>query len=287
MYLSNGDGIEWPDGKRVAVLLTFDFDAELLRYAVIGRGKTGFADISRGKYGPDEGLDRCLRVLNEEKVPATFFVPGKICEIYPECVKAIADGGYELAYHGYDEAHDVDAKREIEMAAIERSEELLKNFSGRRPVGARGVLDTLSNVALQLYAERGYLYDSTLMDCDWAYLHTAAENAEGLVELPTEPGLNDFSFFYFSYADVKTITCSYPAAYVREFWQDYFDELAREGDKVMVLRLHPQLIGRSGRVRMLGDLIHYMRAHGAWFADCETTARYVKKFYAARRRMAQ
>ena len=30
--LKNGDGIKWPHGKRIAVLLTFDFDAEYLRY---------------------------------------------------------------------------------------------------------------------------------------------------------------------------------------------------------------------------------------------------------------
>ena len=32
--LKNGDGIKWPHGKRIAVLLTFDFDAEYLRYSV-------------------------------------------------------------------------------------------------------------------------------------------------------------------------------------------------------------------------------------------------------------
>lgn len=34
--LKNGDGIKWPHGKRIAVLLTFDFDAEYLRYSVTG-----------------------------------------------------------------------------------------------------------------------------------------------------------------------------------------------------------------------------------------------------------
>ena len=29
--LKNGDVIKWPHGKRIAVLLTFDFDAEYLR----------------------------------------------------------------------------------------------------------------------------------------------------------------------------------------------------------------------------------------------------------------
>ena len=39
--LKNGDGIKWPHGKRIAVLLTFDFDAEYLRYSVTGQSALG------------------------------------------------------------------------------------------------------------------------------------------------------------------------------------------------------------------------------------------------------
>ena len=52
--LKNGDGMVWPDGKRIAVMVTFDFDAELLRKSVIGKRTIGFSDTSRGQYGPDE-----------------------------------------------------------------------------------------------------------------------------------------------------------------------------------------------------------------------------------------
>ena len=44
--LKNGDGIKWPHSKRIAVLLTFDFDAEYLRYSVTGQSALGFSDIS-------------------------------------------------------------------------------------------------------------------------------------------------------------------------------------------------------------------------------------------------
>lgn len=35
--VKNGDGIIWPQNKRIAVMVTFDFDAELLRQSVIGK----------------------------------------------------------------------------------------------------------------------------------------------------------------------------------------------------------------------------------------------------------
>lgn len=279
MYtLKNGDGMRWPSGKRIAVMVTFDFDAELLRKSVIGKREIGFSDTSRGQYGPDEGLARCLAMLKRQNLRTTFFIPGRIAELYPDKVQQIAQAGHELAYHGYMHEATVDMPPEEEQANMAKSEELLARFSGRQPVGYRGPLDLLPNCALQLMQKRGYLYCSTLKDCDWAYIHEDYP----VVELPTEPTLDDFSWFYFSYADEATITCSYPVDYVYDVWKDNFDELANEGDKVMVLKLHPQLIGRSSRVRMLERFIAYMKANGAWLASCEEVANYVKAFYAKR-----
>lgn len=279
MYtLKNGDGMRWPSGKRIAVMVTFDFDAELLRKSVIGKREIGFSDTSRGQYGPDEGLARCLAMLKRQNLHTTFFVPGRIAEMYPDKVQQIADDGHELAYHGYMHEATVDMPAAEEESNMAKSEEILTQFSGRKPVGYRGPLDLLPNCALQLMQKRGYLYCSTLKDCDWAYIHEDCP----VVELPTEPTLDDFSWFYFSYADEATITCSYPVNYVYDVWKDNFDELANEGDKVMVLKLHPQLIGRSSRVRMLERFIAYMKANGAWIASCEEVANYVKAFYAKR-----
>ncbi len=279
MYtLKNGDGMRWPEGKRIAVMVTFDFDAELLRKSVICKREIGFSDTSRGQYGPDEGLARCLAMLKRQDLRTTFFVPGHIAELYPEKVQQIAADGHELAYHGYMHEATVDMPAAEEETNMAKSEELLSQFSGKKPVGYRGPLDLLPNCALQLMQKRGYLYCSTLKDCDWAYIHEEYP----IVELPTEPTLDDFSWFYFSYADEATITCSYPVDYVYDVWKDNFDELANEGDKVMVLKLHPQLIGRSSRVRMLERFIAYMKANGAWLASCEEVANYVKAFYAKR-----
>ena len=68
---------------------------------------------------------------------------------------------------------------------------------------------------------------------------------------------------------------SYNNAVVREIWQDEFDGRRAEGDKFLCLKLHPALIGRASRCKMLEELIVYMRENGAWFASCETAADYV------------
>ncbi len=270
--LKNGDGIKWPYGKRIAVLLTFDFDAEYLRYSVTGQDTLGFSDISRGQYGPHEGLQRCLDMLQRQGIKTTFFVPGIVAEKYPAEVQKIAAQGHELAYHGYSHDARLGIPKAEEEANMAKAESILEAVSGRKVIGHRAPLDAMQTYAVELMQKRGYLYSSTLKDCDWAYIHAGGRH---VVELPTEPGFDDFSFFYFSYADAHPITCCYPASYVYNMWKDAFDELANEGDKIMCLKLHPQLIGRSSRIRMLEQLILYMRQNGAWIASCEEVARYV------------
>ncbi len=269
-HFTNGSGIVWPQGKRIAVMITFDFDAEYLRYSVIGKEATGFSDISRGQYGPHEGLKRVLDMLDRQNISTTFFVPGKVVEEYPDEVKQIA-AKHELAYHGYEHDATLGIPADEEARNMDKSEALLSAITGQKVIGHRAPLDTLQTYTIEQIAARGYLYSSTLKDCDYAYIHPGTN----VVELPTEPGFDDFSWFYFSYADNATITCCYPANYVYDFWKDAFDELAAEGDKVMVLKLHPQLIGRSSRVRMLERFILYMRQHGAWIASCSDVAQYV------------
>lgn len=281
--LKNGDGIRWPGGKRIAVMLTFDFDAEYLRYSVIGKKKIGFSDYSRGQYGPDEGLKRCLDMLKRQQIKTTFFVPGAVAEKYAEHVKAIAADGHELAYHGY--AHDstVTIDPSIEEENMVKSEALLSAISGQKVIGHRGPLDVLPECNMSLLQKRGYLYESTLKDCDWAYIPEECNPDTPIVELPTDPGIDDFSYYYFSYADEHTITCSYPNDYVYDMWKDYFDELASEGDKIMVIKLHPQLIGRVSRIRMLERFVLYMRQNGAWIASCKDVAEYVLQDYKNRK----
>ena len=86
------------------------------------------------------------------------------------------------------------------------------------------------------------------------------------------------TFLLLFHADEATITRTYPNDYVYGIWKDYFDELASEGDKVMVLKLHPQLIGRSGRT----DAGTAGPTHGAKRSlDCflSELAQYVSGFY--------
>ena len=51
----------------------------------------------------------------------------------------------------------------------------------------------------------------------------------------------------------------------------------------MVIKLHPQLIGRVSRIRMLERFVLYMRQNGAWIASCKDVAEYVLQDYKNRK----
>lgn len=278
--LPNGEGIKWPEGKQVAVMLTFDFDADQLQVARFPN-KPIFADQSRGLYGPDEGIIRCLRMLDKLQISATFFIPGVICERYPHHIRSIVDGGHEIAYHGY--LHDSNAvfvPIEKELINLEKSETLIEKFSGRKPVGCRPPGGYLQPYTYDLISKRGYKYSSALTSdrcCDWAYIIEGNNENSSIVEFCTDPILDDFSYFFFTLSD-PIQKFLYNNDYVREIWQDEFDGLRTEGDKIFCLKLHPSLIGRASRIHMLEEFVLYMENNGAWIATCEEVADYVIKY---------
>ena len=275
---TNGPAFSWPDGKRIAVMVTFDYDAEFLR---MSRAKSkgtsiAFTDFSRGQYGPHEGLARCLDMLDTMNIKSTFFVPGAVIETYRDTVEEIHRRGHELACHGYQHESSPELTREEMEEILDKSESLLFDITGKKPAGHRAPESVLQDFMPELLAKRGYLYSSSMKDCDWAYLWEKDGKELPLVELPNDITMDDFTYYYFTFSD-PAVRCMYPNREVYGNWKQEFDALALEGNKIFILKLHPQMIGRASRIGMVGELIAYMQDHGAWIATCEEVARYVQQ----------
>ena len=329
---TNGPELIWPEGRRIAVLLTFDFDAEFLRSsrAALKGKKIGFTDYSRGQYGPHEGLRRCLDLLDQHGLKATFFVPGAVIETYRECAEEIHRRGHEIACHGYMHESDPHLTPEEEIRIFEKAETLIEEITGRKPAGHRAPESMLRPFTPKLLYERGYLYSSSMKDCDWPYLwdlrmpekcgwdaylgdgckadfqtgqtddggevpaqgRAASGQGKGtpgqgsfgqrrpLVELPSDVMMDDFTYYYFTFSD-PAVRAMYRPREVVDAWKAEFDALAAEGNKLFVLKLHPQMSGRLARIRALSELISYMKQNNAWFATCEEAAHYVLRQYGA------
>ena len=77
--------VSWPDGARVAVLLSYDVDNETV-YG-LRTGEVSVGPLSQGQYGSRVALPRIVNLMDQENVPATFFFPAWSLKLAPELVK--------------------------------------------------------------------------------------------------------------------------------------------------------------------------------------------------------
>src|SRR5215468_11373642 len=87
--------VTWPNGTRIAVNFTADFDAMLLRRLL----NEPPSQLAKGEFGGRVGIWRLIELFDSHAIKATIFTPGRICELYPQAVKAAARSGHEIADH--------------------------------------------------------------------------------------------------------------------------------------------------------------------------------------------
>ena len=84
-----------PPGKRIAVNFTCDFDAMLLRRLL----NEPPMQLAKGEFGGRVGIWRLIELFDSHAVKATIFTPGRICELYPNALRAATKSGHEIADH--------------------------------------------------------------------------------------------------------------------------------------------------------------------------------------------
>ena len=253
------------------IMLTFDLDAESGALAVDAANANRPGVLSVGQYGPKVGVHRILRLLADEGIVATFFVPGWVIDKYPAAVTAVVEAGHELAHHGYTHQPPATfASRDKEEAALVHGIECITRVTGSAPLGYRSPSWDFSPHTLALLAQHGFVYSSNLMDDDGPYLHVIDGQATRLVELPIQWMNDDAPFFMFRPPNPRPIQ---PASHPFEIWTQELEALYHESGKIFVLTMHPQLSGRPSRVEMVRRFIAFARALGdVQFATCAAVA---------------
>jgi len=271
--------MDWKDGAKCAVCLTFDFDADISWRNILRRNKIERDNpvvLSLGQYGPRAGLPRILRLLNKHELKACFFIPGEVAEKYPESVKAIQSQDHEIGHHGYSHRNPANCSLSEERHELERGFEVLNRLTGKRPLGYRAPAADMSENTYSLLAEFGLLYDSTMMGDDLPYVVEAGDGR--IVELPFKWILDDWVFFGFNYFPALEYQSGISShRKVFEIWVDEFDAVYDEGLYFMLV-MHPQLMGVPSRCKMLEQLIMHMKSkRGVWFATPQEIAQFMMK----------
>lgn len=113
----------------------------------------------------EANMERILALFADGGVKATFFTLGWIAERYPQVVRAIVDGGHELASHGYGHLRASEQGRAEFSQDIRRAKCLLEDIGGQEVVGYRAPSFSIGDAnlwALDALLDAGYRYSSSI-----------------------------------------------------------------------------------------------------------------------------
>jgi peptidoglycan/xylan/chitin deacetylase (PgdA/CDA1 family) len=235
----------WPQGARIAVNFTADFDAMLLR-----------------------------RVLNEPPMQLAKGAFGRICELYPQAVKAASKSGHEIADHMWE--HQVPKDPALEREHLRRAKDAIEKLTGHRPVGTR------SWHTRQLLLDEGYIYNSHDTPDHRPHYISEPDGSKALLNLPFHYAIDDAMFFSFAWLNTENdAQRMMDPEHVEEIWWAAFLQQYQQGGYLNIC-MHPFVSGRALRIAMLDRLIERMkRLPGVWFPTCEQVARHVLSVHPA------
>ncbi|MER8480588.1 polysaccharide deacetylase [Mesorhizobium sp. M1163] len=251
----------WPEGKRCAFAVSFDVDHESNE---LRRGGRSLGRLSWGQCGSRRGMPRVLELLRKYDVPASFFVPAVIAQLYPSEQRAVVGEGHEIGMHGWIHELNSELSVESERSLMMRSADVLEKITSRRPTGIRTPSWDYSDATLQIIREMGLTYDSSLMADDSCYELLEDEEPTGVIEIPVEWIRDDATYLWMgpdgssrpdsSLDDVLSV-------FIREFEGAYQDA------DLFQLTLHPHVIGYRSRIWIVEELIRCAKAKGdVWFS---------------------
>ncbi len=250
----------WPDGARCAFALSFDCDHETFE---LGTGQAAIGRLAWGEFGRRTGVPRILRVLQRHGVRTSFFVPAVSGLIEPDALRPIADCGHEIGVHGWIHENTSRLERSVESDLMVRARETLAEITGAEPVGHRAANWDLSRHTIELVAEHGFAYDSSLMADDSCYELIANGRPTGVVEIPVDWVRDDAVYLLFNRTPTTRPWTSPDTVF--DIFRREFDAAFEEGG-VCQLVFHPFVIGYRSRIWILDRLIEHARSKGAvWF----------------------
>jgi peptidoglycan-N-acetylglucosamine deacetylase len=269
--------VVWPEGYRAAASFSFDVDAESAVLFEQPSSASRAGVMSHQSYGPLVGVPRILDILERRRVRSTFFVPGYTAHRYPGVVRDIVAAGHEIAHHGYLHETLEGVDEATEAGYLDRGLDALEEVAGVRPSGYRAPMWEPTWNTPRLLAERGFLYDSSLMDADVPYELAVAgvDGAGSLVEVPIHWALDDWEQYCFIPGVSGDGYIAAPTK-VEQMWTLELDAMRQVGG-CFTLTNHPFLTGRPSRALVLDRMIARALDHGdVWVASLEEIARHVR-----------
>jgi len=287
-YGSNNIKIVWPNNARLALQIVLNYEEGAENCVLHGdkHSETFLSEIigalpikgrhinmeSFYEYGSRRGFWRLHKLFSEKNIPVTIFGVAMALERNPDVCKAIMNGNYEVASHGWRWIDYQNIKKTVEEKHMKLAINTIKKIFGKRPLGwytGRCSPNTRDLVI----KEGGFLYDSDSYSDDlpyWEYRNNKKQLVipytldNNDMRFATNQGFNSGDQFY-------------------TYLKDSFDVLYEEGKtspKMMSVGLHCRLIGRPGRIQSLKKFLDYaLKFNDVWICKRVDIAKHWIKNY--------
>lgn len=275
--------LKWPNGARVALIITFNLETwDLIKdtdkpyYAggpailpdVLPGNVPDFPNFTWREYGQRVGIWRLFELFDKLGAKASCTANAVTFQRRREMTDAVLERSWELLTHNWEQgellsnfAHDPAREREIVLASLAEFEK----HTGRKSKGwlsssLRGTLQTAD-----ILAEQGCTFYCDIMNDDQPYLLKTPNGP--IVSIPYSNEINDFTFI-----TRKNFTTDQFAQALKEELDVLYDEGGTTG-RIMNVGLHPHVSGRAHRIRAIREFIqHAQSLSGIWWATREEIA---------------
>jgi peptidoglycan/xylan/chitin deacetylase (PgdA/CDA1 family) len=273
----------WPNGARVALILTFNLETwDLTKptkekyYAggppilpdVLAGDTPDFPNYTWREYGQRVGIWRLFDLFDELGVKASCTTNAVTFERRKEMTDACLERGWELLAHNWEQgellsdfAHDPATERDIVLRSLAQYEK----FVGKK---AKGWLSSSLRSTLQtadILAEQGCTFYCDLLNDDQPYLLKTPNGP--IVSTPYSNEINDFTLL---------TRRGHTTDEYRDILIEELNVLYKEGatsGRIMNVGLHPHVSGRAYRTRALREFIQHAKSlPGVWWATREEIA---------------
>ncbi|MCH8280866.1 MAG: polysaccharide deacetylase family protein [Chloroflexi bacterium] len=265
--------LRWPENARVALCVIVNL--EHMEWSVPegafqaanlagGYGPSPFPDVTRWshrEYGHRVGIFRLLDLLEKHGIKATVAMDALTAEHYPFLVAHCQGRGCEIIGHGISVSRMITSNmtEQEEREYVQTSLEALTRATGTAPAGWLGPEYGESARTPQILAQAGIRYV-----CDWTndeQPYPLKTPAGELLALPVMLPVDDINALW-----DRRVSVGRYVQMLKEAFDTVYQDGAENG-RLMVLNLHPWLIGQPFRIRYLAEALGYIMGHdGVWAA---------------------
>jgi len=275
--------LKWPNGKRVAVIVTFNLetwdltkDTDEPYYAggppilpnTLPGNTPDYPNFTWREYGQRVGLFRMFDAMDKFDVKPSCTTNAVTFERRKAMIDAAVERDCEILAHNYEQgelltdyAHDVETERDIILRTLKTYEKHLgRKAKGWLSSSLRGTLNTAS-----ILAGEGCTFYCDIMNDDQPFIINTDNGP--ICGVPYSNEINDFTL---------VTRRGHSTDEVSAILKEELSVLYEEGEhsmRIMNVGLHPHVSGRAYRNRSLLEFLEYATSlEDVWWATREEIA---------------